>query len=131
MNEKKSALATCIASVGWCLAAGPALGAENISDLLAARDYVRGGAVTHIVYGHMQSWEKLDDQHLLILAGESGDFLLGFRRPCRDLDPSLDVTFTVSAGKITDADRVTIEWENGQRKFCYISRLNRLKQLAH
>lgn len=115
----------------FTLGGATVVAASGLEEQLAAHGFERGGPVTRIRYGDIESWDKLDDRHVVVYAGDAGEFLVRFRRACKHLDPTLSVSFTASAGNVTTADHVTIEWENGDRKFCYITTINRLEQSAH
>lgn len=62
----------------------------SAEDLLEARNYQRGGAVNLIRYGDIEGWDKLGDRHAIVHAGDSGDFILRFRRSCKHLEKTSD-----------------------------------------
>jgi hypothetical protein len=108
-------------------AAGAADDGPSVSDQLEALDLRKGGAVTWIKYHQITGWTQLDDKHVMVNGGESGNFLLRLRNRCRHLGPSMDVSFTASVGNVTTADRINVENDSGFRDFCYITAINRLE----
>ena len=122
-------------AMGFFLAAfassAPALadqGSSSLSEMLAAKNLRKGGAVNWIKYHQITDWSKLSERYIIIFAGESGDFLVRLRTACKYLDPSYKVSFSATAGNFTTADNLTFSKDDGFEKYCYVTAINRLEK---
>ena len=129
MTFSKLALTVFVFTIGFSTQALGRGDDSSLQEKLHALNFQRAGPVNWIKYHQISGWHKLDDRHVIITAGESGDFLLKLRRPCKHLDPTLKVTFSATVGNLTTADRINIQAENGLTEYCYITRINRLEQI--
>lgn len=117
------------ASVGHVLAAELPL-----QDKLTKLGYARGEPIEKIQNYRVDSWNYIDDQHIMIYAGPSVRYLISTLGSCSDLATAEHIGFSSTANSLTKFDKLVVRGAGGMVRSCPIDamyQLNSLKNSAH
>ncbi|MDX1460556.1 MAG: DUF6491 family protein [Xanthomonadales bacterium] len=100
----------------------------SLGDLLKARNLVVEGPVNRIPGFRLNSWQYLDDYHVIITSGVRDRYLVTLRTYCFHLDSAIRIGFTSSVGSLTSADSLLVSGPGGSVERCSIRSIDRLRR---
>lgn len=108
-------------------AAEPATG-PSLEQRLAKRGYQTGDTVQSVQNYSVDGWNYVDDQHIIVNAGPSRDYLVSLTAPCIELGQVEHIAFTSTNTALTPFDELLVH-RNGIDQRCPIGELRQLRRL--
>jgi len=96
---------------------------------LAARGYAVVEPVTTIRNYRINGWNQLDRSHVIIEVGVSERYLLTLLRPCDGVRTANVLTFSTSAGGLTEFDQLFVRGPGNWFENCRIDTIHRLERV--
>lgn len=112
-----------------CLLTGTAATADDSPPLesrLSKLGYTQGEPVKSISNYRVDSWNYIDDKHVMISTGVSSRVLLTLLSTCPDLSSAEHIGFSSTANQLTTFDRIVVRGAGGIRHDCQITEIHQL-----
>jgi len=101
----------------------------SFGELLVSKGYRIGDPVSRVSNWRMDSWNYLDDEHLIIRSGVSRYYLITLRNRCADLSSAVRIGFTNTVGALTVHDQVIVRGPGDWVDRCMIESLHELHKV--
>lgn len=99
---------------------------SELQQKLAKLGYEQGNAVQQIQNYRVDSWNYIDDKHIMIYAGPSVRYLISTLISCPDLGMAETIGFSTTASNLTKFDKLVVRGAGGMRRDCPIDALHQL-----
>lgn len=101
----------------------------TLEDKLAQRGFVIGEQVKKVINLQVNSWNSLDDRHVIMRFGASRNYLLTLRTSCDSLIGAVVINFSTTVGSLTDNDKLLVRDSTQRVATCFISTIHELKKI--
>jgi len=101
----------------------------SLEEKLAQLGYTIGQPVKRVINFQLSGWNSVDHKHVIMNFGASRNYLVSLRTSCDGLRSAALITFSTTAGSLTDKDKVLVRNDSHHLSQCYISAIHELKKI--
>lgn len=102
---------------------------EEIKAELAERGLRLGERVGRIRQISISSWDRLDNQHLLLTVGVSKKYLMRLTHRCEGLSDGATLQFSTVGSDVTEQDQIRVTNDGMNRGVCQIDEIRKLEKV--
>ncbi len=128
MFNLRSFLALTAMAIALCACAASPDMPRTLAQKLETRNLTVGEQVNRIRNYRLNSWNYLDDRHVILSVGASDQYLVSLRNSCRELSSATHIAFTTTVGSLSVHDKLLVTSPGGYIDRCFIESLNRLEK---
>lgn len=99
---------------------------KSLATRLGELGYTQGEKVDRVQHYDVNSWNYIDDQHIVIYAGPSRRFLVTTMINCHDLRSAENIGFTTTTSSLTTFDKLIVRGAGGMKQNCPITEIHKL-----
>jgi hypothetical protein len=100
-----------------------------LQEKLTKLGYAQGESIDRIQNYRVDSWNYIDDKHIMIYAGPSVRYLISTLTSCPDLSSAERIGFSSTASSLTKLDKLVVRGPGGMLRNCPIADLYQLRSL--
>jgi hypothetical protein len=102
-----------------------------VEEKLAKLGYELGPQVKHINNFRINGWNIVDRSNVIVFVSASHSYLVTTRLPCDGFQDTEHLNYSVTAGKLTDRDKLLVRRSSGHMQGCFIDTLFELKKIKN
>lgn len=100
-----------------------------IEDKMAGYGFVLGEQVKRINDFQINSWNMVDRNNAIIYVGANRRYLVTTRSPCDGLADAINLSYSTTAGNLTDKDKLLVRRFSGRLESCFIDTFYKLEKV--
>lgn len=100
----------------------------TLEEKLAQLGYTLGQPVKRVINFQLNGWNSVDYKHVIMNFGASRNYLLTLRTSCDGLRSATVISFSTTAGSLTDRDKLLVRNDSHHLSQCYISTIHELEK---